>query len=173
LRTINVNRDAHMNVQNRNVSHDSNEGFVEGQFVLPVLFISVSLLAHAQIPAASLQNAQRDPVQSYLQPLANNHTMAGAVTLVADQDRILYLKAAGFRDLSAKAPMQTDDMFWIASTSKPMTATALMMLVDGPGGWTVGTTEGDAIASRLCQPADEMVAQSAKASASSTASPSH
>jgi CubicO group peptidase (beta-lactamase class C family) len=129
-RTINVNRDAHMNVQNRNVSHDLNEGFVKRQFGLPAFLIGVSLLAHAQVSAASLQNAQPDPVQSYLQPLANNHTMAGAVTLVADRDRILYLKAAGYRDLSAKAPMQTDDMFWIASTSKPMTATALMMLVD-------------------------------------------
>lgn len=116
--------------ENGNESHDLNEGFVKRQIVLPVFVIGVLLLAHAQVPAAFLQNAQPDPVQSYLLPLVSNHTMAGAVTLVADRDRILYLKADGYRDLSAKAPMQADDMFWIASTSKPMTATALMMLVD-------------------------------------------
>jgi hypothetical protein len=71
-----------------------------------------------------------DPIQSYLQPLVQNHTLAGAVTLVANRDGVVYLKAVGDRDVAAKASMATDDMFWIASTSKPMTATAFMMLVD-------------------------------------------
>ena len=33
-------------------------------------------------------------------------------------------------DIAAKKPMKTDALFWIASQSKAMTATALMMLVD-------------------------------------------
>jgi len=73
---------------------------------------------------------QPDAIHSYLQPLIENGTLAGAVTLVASKDRIVYLKAAGFRDLKAGVPMTTNDLFWIASTTKPMTATALMMLVD-------------------------------------------
>ena len=81
---------------------------------------------HAQTPAAG----QSDAIESYLQPLASNHTMAGAVTLVANNDHTVYLKAVGFRDLAARDPMPTNAMFWIASTTKPMTATALMMLVD-------------------------------------------
>jgi len=36
----------------------------------------------------------------------------------------------GYADIAAKKPMRTDDLFWIASQSKPITATALMMLVD-------------------------------------------
>ena len=36
----------------------------------------------------------------------------------------------GYRDIAAKAAMPADAMFWIASTSKPMTVTAFMMLVD-------------------------------------------
>ena len=71
-----------------------------------------------------------DPIAAYLQPLVDNHTLAGAVVVVADKDRILYNKGVGFRDIAAQAPMAADDMFWIASTTKPMTATALMMLVD-------------------------------------------
>jgi CubicO group peptidase (beta-lactamase class C family) len=71
-----------------------------------------------------------DPIRSYLQPLVENHTFAGAVTLVASKDRIVDLQAVGYRDIAAKSSMQTNSMFWIASTSKPMTVTAMMMLVD-------------------------------------------
>jgi CubicO group peptidase (beta-lactamase class C family) len=52
------------------------------------------------------------------------------VTLVATKDKILDLSAVGYADVAAKKPMATDDLFWIASMSKPITATALMMLVD-------------------------------------------
>jgi CubicO group peptidase (beta-lactamase class C family) len=74
--------------------------------------------------------APPDLIQSYLQPLVGNHTIAGAVTLVATRDHTAYLQPIGFRDLATKTPMPTDALFWIASVSKPITATALMMLVD-------------------------------------------
>src|SRR5205823_14015705 len=65
-----------------------------------------------------------------LQPYVTAGTLAGAVTLVASKDKLLDLEALGFADIVAKKPMQTDDLFWIASQSKPITATALMILVD-------------------------------------------
>jgi CubicO group peptidase (beta-lactamase class C family) len=71
-----------------------------------------------------------DPIQSYLQPLVDNHTIAGAVILVANKDHAAYLEPVGFSNLATKTPMRADSLFWIASVSKPMTATALMMLVD-------------------------------------------
>ncbi len=80
--------------------------------------------------ASFAEQATNDPIHSYLQPLVDNHTLAGAVTLVASRERAVYLQAVGYRDLEAKTPMHTDSMFWIASTSKPMTVTAFMMLVD-------------------------------------------
>jgi CubicO group peptidase (beta-lactamase class C family) len=60
----------------------------------------------------------------------DRHTLAGAVTLVADRDEVLSLEAVGFADIAAGKPMRTDALFWIASQSKPITSTALMMLVD-------------------------------------------
>jgi len=65
-----------------------------------------------------------------MQPFVDNQTMAGAVMLVATKDKILDLEAVGYSDLAAKTPMTTDGLFWIASMSKAMTASALMMLVD-------------------------------------------
>jgi CubicO group peptidase (beta-lactamase class C family) len=92
-----------------------------------VVLLSVSLSCYASGPAPA---TAPDAIRSYLQPLVDNRTLAGAVTLVATEDHIDYFQAVGFRDVAAKAAMQPNDLFWIASTSKPMTATALMMLVD-------------------------------------------
>jgi CubicO group peptidase (beta-lactamase class C family) len=76
------------------------------------------------------QPAANDPIRSFLQPLVENHTLAGVVTLVASKDRIVDVQAVGYSDLGARVPMRPDCLFWIASTSKPMTVTAFMTLVD-------------------------------------------
>jgi len=104
--------------------------FTRKRSAVLTLLLGVSTLGYAQAPAVSTKAVRQDAIQSYLQPLANNHTIAGAVTLVASRNKTIYLNAVGFRDLATMAPMTTDAMFWIASVSKPMTATALMMLVD-------------------------------------------
>ncbi len=65
-----------------------------------------------------------------LQPFVDSHTLAGAVTLVASKDKVLSLEAVGYADIAARKPIKTDALFWIASQSKPLTATVLMMLVD-------------------------------------------
>jgi CubicO group peptidase (beta-lactamase class C family) len=97
--------------------------------------IGLALLL-AAIPVAFLPKAVGDSarpakgVTAALQPFVDRHTLAGAVTLVADRDRVLSLDAVGYADLAAKLLMHTDALFWIASESKPITAAALLMLVD-------------------------------------------
>lgn len=65
-----------------------------------------------------------------LQPFVDSNTLAGAIALVASKDCILALETVGYGDIAAKKPMQPDSLFWIASVTKPVTATAMMMLVD-------------------------------------------
>jgi len=65
-----------------------------------------------------------------LQPFVDDHSIPGAVVLVADKDKILDLEAVGYADLAAKAPMRPDSLFWLASMTKSFTTTCLMMLVD-------------------------------------------
>ncbi|MDB6173206.1 MAG: estB 1 [Chthoniobacteraceae bacterium] len=86
----------------------------------PFLLSTLSIAARAEEPA----------IASRLQPFVEKQTLAGAVTLVASKEKVLSLQAAGYSDIAAQKPMQTSALFWIASQSKPMTATALMMLVD-------------------------------------------
>ena len=69
-------------------------------------------------------------IAAALQPFVDNQTLAGAVTLVADKDKVLSLEAIGWSDVMNMLRMPIDALFWIASMSKPITATALMMLVD-------------------------------------------
>src|SRR5208337_3381523 len=90
----------------------------------------IGLLCSSGPAIFSQATALPDPIRSYLQPLVDNHTIAGAVVLVATRDRTVYLEPVGFRDLATRTPMRADSLFWIASVSKPITATALMMLVD-------------------------------------------
>jgi len=56
--------------------------------------------------------------------------IAGAVTLVARRGRVVHLKAVGYADLENKKPMSKDSIFAIASMTKPVTATAVMILQD-------------------------------------------
>jgi CubicO group peptidase (beta-lactamase class C family) len=69
-------------------------------------------------------------VASSLKRYVDRGVLAGAVTLVASRDKVLSLESVGYSDVGAKSLLTTDALFWIASMSKPMTASALMMLVD-------------------------------------------
>ncbi len=96
------------------------------RLALPALLV---LLLVAPARAA----APADPfptMAAHLQPFVDHGEISGAVALVATKDRILHLSAVGRSDLASGRAMRTDDIFWIASMTKPMTAVALAMLVD-------------------------------------------
>jgi len=56
--------------------------------------------------------------------------VAGVVTLVARHGRIVHFEAQGVMDVDSGRPMTTDAIFRLASMSKPITAVAVMMLVE-------------------------------------------
>src|SRR4051794_29729233 len=80
--------------------------------------------------AAKLLAAEPSRLSAAVQPFVDKQELAGAVMLVANKDKVLATEAVGFADVAAKTPMRTDAMFWIASQSKPITASALMIVVD-------------------------------------------
>jgi CubicO group peptidase (beta-lactamase class C family) len=102
------------------------------RFLLPAALLMLAA-GVAPRPFAATDDATTDhsrDVAAVLQPFVDRHALAGAVILVADKDKVLSLEAVGHADIAAKKPMTTDGLFWIASQSKSITATALMMLVD-------------------------------------------
>ncbi len=93
---------------------------------LTVLILLV--VAHATVGSVFAQQAPS--FASTVQPFVEKHELAGAVMLLADRAKIVSLEAVGWADVEAQQPMRTDSLFWIASQSKPITAAALMILVD-------------------------------------------
>jgi CubicO group peptidase (beta-lactamase class C family) len=65
-----------------------------------------------------------------MQEFVDKGEASGIVTLIADKDRILHIGAAGKTDMEGARMMRTDDIFWIASMSKPITAVCIAILAD-------------------------------------------
>jgi CubicO group peptidase (beta-lactamase class C family) len=65
-----------------------------------------------------------------MQSFVDEKKIAGAVTLVGHKGRIVHLAAVGRADLDAHRPMGVDTLFRVMSMTKPITATAVMILAD-------------------------------------------
>ena len=91
---------------------------------------SVLLVCLSFAAGTARLSAAEPSVSSVLQPFVESGSLAGAVTVVANKDKVLSLETVGYMDVGAKQAMKADSLFWIASMSKPITGTALMLLVD-------------------------------------------
>lgn len=96
----------------------------------PLLLSTLIACCAAALPADADGGAPASKIGAALQPFVESRSLAGAVTLVADKDKILDIETVGYADVAAHKAMTPDALFWIASQSKPITATCLMMLVD-------------------------------------------
>jgi CubicO group peptidase (beta-lactamase class C family) len=52
------------------------------------------------------------------------------VVLVLIESGLIFEEAFGFRDIENQIPQSLDDIFWIASTSKPLAASAIVALAE-------------------------------------------
>jgi CubicO group peptidase (beta-lactamase class C family) len=84
----------------------------------------------ADSAVAEMPPPKSGAITAALQSSVDKGLVAGAVALVADRDEVVDIEAVGYSSLANKTPMRTDSLFWIASMSKSITASALMMLVD-------------------------------------------
>src|SRR5436309_3537929 len=65
-----------------------------------------------------------------IQEMIAKNEIAGAVTVVVAKDKLLHIESTGFANVAAKRPMKADTLFWVASMTKPITGTAILMLQD-------------------------------------------
>ena len=73
---------------------------------------------------------EKFPVAETLEPYIKNGELPGIVTVIATKDAVLQVDVLGYADLEQQKPMKPDTVFWIASQTKPVTAVAVMILVD-------------------------------------------
>ena len=69
-------------------------------------------------------------ITAAIQTSLDAHDIAGAITLVITKDKIVHFETHGFADVATQRPMTADTMFNIMSMTKPVTATAILMLQD-------------------------------------------
>ena len=67
-------------------------------------------------------------IDAFLQKAIDQKEIPGAVAIICRNGKIVYHKAFGSADNTAGRAMKTDDIFRIASMSKAVTSTAVMML---------------------------------------------
>jgi CubicO group peptidase (beta-lactamase class C family) len=61
---------------------------------------------------------------------SKSQQIAGAVTMVVRNGRVVYHEASGYRDVEQRAAMQRDTIFRIASQTKALTSVGIMMLIE-------------------------------------------
>ncbi len=104
-------------------------------YLMIVFVLCVTTSLWAQNAAINPAKAGMDPerlarIAPRMKAFVEKGTIPGAVTLVARHGSIASLEAVGFQDREAGKPMRTDSIFQIMSMTKPVTAVALMMLVE-------------------------------------------
>ena len=92
------------------------------------------------VHAASFPTAKPEEVGISSERLARIHEMvmrkvegndlSGAVTIVARRGKLVHYEAHGLMDIESKKPMARDALFRMASSSKPVTAAAVLMLLE-------------------------------------------
>lgn len=81
------------------------------------------------LPAgAGMSEARLARIDGMLEDAVANKEIPGAVALIARNGKIVYHKAFGMADNGAGRTLERDDIFRIASQSKAITSTAVMML---------------------------------------------
>jgi CubicO group peptidase (beta-lactamase class C family) len=85
-------------------------------------------LAVAEPHRAGVSQERLARIDAMLQDAVKSNSIPGVVALVARQGKIVYHKAFGMADNGAGRALKPDDIFRIASQTKAITATAVMML---------------------------------------------
>jgi CubicO group peptidase (beta-lactamase class C family) len=93
------------------------------------MFLTASATVSNAQAASRLNVTQLAEVPKKLQELVQAGEIAGAVALVATASEAKTF-AVGERDIVNHVPMKEDDLFWIASMTKPMTAVCVAMMVE-------------------------------------------
>lgn len=91
-------------------------------------------LPHAPPETVGMSSERLERLTSGMRTLVDQGRLPGVVVAVAKDGRIVHFEAFGTRDVASGAPMQRDSIFRIYSMTKPITAVAMLMLME-EGKW--------------------------------------
>jgi methyl acetate hydrolase len=95
---------------------------------------SVAVASRPRSTAADeLKPGQRQAlvgIDEAFQKAVDSQRIPGVVAMAATDKGVIYESAVGYRDVASGRRMTLDTVFWIASMTKAVTATAAMQLVE-------------------------------------------
>ena len=86
------------------------------------------ILTDANPASVGMSQQRLAKIDAMLNQAVTDNSIPGAVALIARNGKIIFHKAYGMADNDAKRTLETDDIFRIASQTKAITSTAVMML---------------------------------------------
>lgn len=92
--------------------------------------IEAAELPHALPETVGMSSARLERLTSGMGTLVEQGRLAGVVVAVAKDGKVVHFEASGKRDVESGAPMRTDSIFRIYSMTKPITAVAMLMLME-------------------------------------------
>ena len=75
-------------------------------------------------------DARMDAFDRAMREVLAEHRIPGAALAVTDGGRLVFARGYGYADIAEKQPVQPTSLFRIASISKPITAVAILQLVE-------------------------------------------
>ena len=102
--------------------------------LIPLLGGLITGLCNAEAPEAVLDRSESVPaieeINEAMEGFVDRGRASGVVTLVGHRGKVVHLGAVGHADLETDRKMTTDTLFSIASMTKPITASAVMLLCE-------------------------------------------
>src|SRR4051812_22359808 len=83
------------------------------------------ILLTASWTQAAAPNGKIGSIDDALNPFIKKNEIAGAVPMVVTKDAVPHLGAIGESARPTHTAMKTDDIFWIASMTKPITGVCI------------------------------------------------
>ena len=110
-----------------------NAGSYAGRLLAVALSLAICITTTAadrpaDVPAPSPNKLER--ITDFFNNEVATGKLPGAVVLIQQHGRPVYLKSFGVQDVETKAPMTADTIFALHSMTKPITSVAVMMLID-------------------------------------------
>ena len=94
------------------------------------LCVVAQRLPRANPESVGMSSERLEHLDAVMQRYIDANMLAGSVSLVARQGKVVHLKAQGDRYIEENEPMKDDAIFVIMSMTKPIVSTALMMLFE-------------------------------------------
>src|SRR5208282_789025 len=99
-------------------------------FVLAALSLTGASLPSTKPEDVGLSSERLRQIHAMVQRHMDSGDITGAVVFVARKGQVAYLDAQGTMDLETKKPMTRDSLFRMASMTKPVIGTAIMMMLE-------------------------------------------